>query len=322
MEDKIALLRKAELFSQLGDDELRTIAEYSEFRDFKDSEAIFRKGTFGESLFIVDKGEVRIMSADDKNREIAHFISGELIGDLDLFENAPRPNTALAEMDTRLLAFPAQGENLLEILEKHPTISARILHKLIATLAGRIRLTNKLVSEKTEWVESIRKQMLYDKLTGLLNRNYIEEDFPLQLTRLGQQTSIIVAKPDQFKYINDTYGHSAGDKSLRAMADNFKFHLPDSAIAVRYRGDEFVAILPDTDQEKAEALCAELLEVLNALDYSAYIQGDSFKTSWSLGLAVFPVHGDGAFEVVKLAFDAMLNMRGQGGGGFLPADKL
>jgi len=321
MIEKLYLLRNTSLFSQLNEEELRTIASYSEFRDFKDEKIIFEEGTFGEALFIVKSGEVRIVKRQEsgKVRDIARFIPGELFGELDLFEESPRSATAIAEKDTTLLTFPYGDQDFEEILDDYPSIFARLLNLLLAMIAGRIRSTNKLLSEQTQWVDSLRKQMLYDKLTGLYNRTFLNEDFPLQLPNYGKKSTILVLKPDNFKHINDTYGHSAGDKVLQLMAATLKNEAGTNDIVIRYRGDEFVLILPDTGTDRGMKTAEVLNDKLYNIDIAQFIEGSDFKTTWSIGVATYPVHGDDHEEIIKVTFNTMLKIRESGGNGVLCA---
>jgi diguanylate cyclase (GGDEF)-like protein len=315
MSEKTTLLKKAEIFSKLQQQELEVIARYSEFKTYPDDTVIFRSGSLGNALYIVKQGEVRIIVHTDHNeeREIAHFIKGECFGELDFFENAPRTADAVAETETVLLCFPAKGKQFTAILSEHPSICARILHKLITLLAGRIRYTNKLVSEKTPWIEDLRKHVLYDKLTGLYNRNFLDEDFRVQLPDYGEVTSFLVIKPDNFKEINDRFGHAAGDKVLRVLADMVKTNLARSAIGVRLRGDEFAIILPNHDPENARLLAEDLRQTIYNFNIQEYIGDDDFHLTVSIGIAAYPVHVREAHELVDKAFNTMWQARESGG---------
>ncbi|MBN2443983.1 MAG: GGDEF domain-containing protein [Spirochaetales bacterium] len=323
MEDKLRLLRNVILFSKLSEEELKIIAGYCEYKQYKDEEVIFEEGTFGESLYIVKSGEVRIVKRleDNKVRDIARFIPGELFGELDLFEDGQRTATAIAETDATLLAFPSGEQDFEEVLDDHPNIFAKLLNILLVTIAGRIRSTNNLLSEKTQWVADLRKQMIFDKLTGLYNITFIKEDFPLQLPGFGSNTTVLALKPDNFKYINDTYGHAVGDKVLQLMAETVKNGIRSSDIAIRYRGDEFVVLLPDTETDRGIKLAEVLNNSLNNIDIAQFIDGSDFNTTWSIGVATYPVHGDDHEEIIKVTFNTMLEKRETGGNGVLCAGK-
>jgi diguanylate cyclase (GGDEF)-like protein len=319
MTEKIALLKKAELFSKLQHQELEIIAKYSEMKKFADGRDIFSAGDAGDVLYIIKKGEVRIITHTEagEQREIAHFIKGECFGELDFFENAPRTADAVAETDTELLCFPAPGKSFTDILSEYPSICARILHKLITLVAGRIRYTNKLVSEKTSWIEDLRKQVLYDKLTGLYNRAYLDEDLKSQLSGFGDKTSLLVIKPDNFKEINDRFGHAAGDKVLRVLADMVKVKLSTADIGVRLRGDEFAIVLPGKNSASARNLADDLHNSIQSYNIQEYIGDDDFQLTASIGIAVYPDHARDAKELEETAFSAMWQARTAGGNSIL-----
>ncbi|MDP2815457.1 MAG: GGDEF domain-containing protein, partial [Rectinemataceae bacterium] len=100
------------------------------------------------------------------------------------------------------------------------------------------------------------RNALFDSLTGLRNRRYLEEllldEIPVWL-HAKTQFSIILADLDNFKNFNDTYGHQAGDVALAEVAGKMRKGLRKSDTVIRYGGEEFLAILPDID--KAAALC-------------------------------------------------------------------
>jgi diguanylate cyclase (GGDEF)-like protein len=315
MNEIIPLLKTVELFTRLKQQELAIIAKYSELKSYTDNEVIFNSGSPGDALYIVKKGEVRIITHTEQNedREIAHFIHDECFGELDFFENSARTADAVAENDTVLLCFPAKGKTFTEMLSHHPSICARILHKLITLLAGRIRYTNKLVSEKVPWIEDLRKQILYDKLTGLYNRSFLAEDFKIELPRYGEKTSLLIIKPDNFKEVNDRFGHAAGDRVLRILADMVKTKLKSNEIGIRLRGDEFAIILPDQDSEKALRLAEEIKETISSFNLQDFIGDDDFHLTASIGIAVYPLHTYEADVLVEKAFNTMWQARTSGG---------
>src|SRR5208337_1651084 len=101
---------------------------------------------------------------------------------------------------------------------------------------------DRLISEKAPWIEDLKRQLLRDKLSGLYNRAYLEEELP-RLVAAGRPVSLLVVKPDNFKTINDTCGHEAGDKTLVLIAEALKSCLTEGDLGIRYRGDEYCAVL-------------------------------------------------------------------------------
>jgi diguanylate cyclase (GGDEF)-like protein len=221
--------------------------------------------------------------------------------------------TAIAEKDTTLLIFPIEGVYFKDILEKHPEISARILHKFLSIVAGRIRNTNRLISEKTPWIRDLRRQLFSDKLTGLYNRTFIEEDFASLLPQYGETTSLIMIKPDNFKEINDNYGHDVGDKVLRLLAIFVQSILREEDIGVRYRGDEFAAILPNTDIEEALKIAEDLRSTVMEMDISHATSGELHKITVSIGASNYPEHATNNIMLADRAHEKMFEAREKGG---------
>jgi len=321
MKEKIDLLKNTQLFSRLDSAELEVLAKYSDIINLADNEIIFEERSKGESLFIIKTGGVRIIkkTEDGSELDIAEFIKGELFGELDLFEEAPRSAAAIAELDTTLLVFPAKGIKFAEILQKHPAIFANILHELIAMTAHRIRETNKLVSEKTKWIEELRSQLLYDKLTGMYNRSYLTEELTSLLPEFGRHTGILFIKPDNFKYINDTFGHTAGDEALLAFANTVKANLKGKDIGVRYRGDEFIAILPDIELKTAISRGEEIKNAIFNIDMMKMAGGQDFHFFTSIGISMYPDHAKDSGKLVEIALNKTMEIRNSGGNNVLSA---
>lgn len=109
---------------------------------------------------------------------------------------------------------------------------------------------NTLMSELEKSRKKLEDLAYYDKLTELYNRNFFEEFVKKQLMLLEREniaSEIIVIDIDDFKHINDSYGHHIGDEVLKLVAESIKESIRSSDIAVRYGGDEFLIILTGSD---------------------------------------------------------------------------
>lgn len=314
LREKISYLKSAGIFSSLKENELEVVAEYSRYNSYRKGEILFSQGDAAEGVYVIREGRVVISRRDDggSERDIAQFIPGESFGELDMLQNARRSATARAEHDTTVLAFPMRGMRFDDVLKRHPEISANILHKLLAIIANRIRTTNRLISEKSQWIQELKSQMQVDKLTGLYNRTFLEEELA---SRVGetQATALLMIKPDGFKVINDTYGHDAGDQVLRMMAGAVRSTVRENDMAVRYRGDEFSVIFPGAGEEEAVNLAGAVGSALGSMDLSPVTGGDDFAFTASMGIAVHPRDAGDAAALVKCAFDRMMEARNGGG---------
>jgi len=310
-----ALLKKMAIFSTLEEEELRTVAFSSEYCSFRKGEIIFRSGDPGEELYIVEQGDILIYRETDKGEEtvIARYLPGECFGELDLMSNSLRNAVARAETDSVLLRFPKKGTHLSEVLKNYPAISAQLLHKFLVLIAGRIRNANALIKENSPWIQELRKQVYSDKLTGLYNRTFLEEKLSDYLKDGESAVSILMFKPDNFKAINDTYGHQAGDTVLQIMSRALKDMLGEHDFGVRYMGNELSVLLSRSGAEEALQFAEKIREVMRNLDIREVTGGDDFRITVSIGISVFPDHGTDAATLIDKAHSLPLIGRAQGG---------
>jgi len=130
----------------------------------------------------------------------------------------------------------------------------------------------------------------HDPLTGLYNRRYFNEMLEYEVGRSGRhrhEFSVLMLDLDDFKDVNDTYGHPRGDDVLRRLAEVMRLSMRIGDLATRIGGDEFAIILTETGREGAkvvaEKLCAELRDIaFEGLD------GKTFHITTSIGLMTFP----------------------------------
>ena len=318
MNRKTDFLRKVQLFSNLGNDELEVIAKFSEYRDFIHNEVIFDEGDTSSVLYVITDGEVMVSrrNGEEAERDIAHFVPGESLGELSLFSDTPREATARAFGHCRILMFPAKSREIPRIAEEYSHIFTSILYKCIAIIAGRIRNVNHLISEKTPWIHDLRRKLYTDKLTGLLNKNYLDEDLRENIDSMQMPVSCIMLKPDRFKYVNDTYGHEAGDKVLRLISVFLQSSLRNTDMAIRYRGDEFGVIVQDMDISALLSYTDTIRKTLKSLDLTTVFRDDSFRITFSIGLAMYRDNEEGDDFVIR-AHEKMLDVWKEGGDNIL-----
>jgi diguanylate cyclase (GGDEF)-like protein len=334
LEAKKELLENTALFTGLASDHIDVIADYSDFRFYRHGEPIFRTGFPARELFIVKQGEVLITrtTSEGKNMSIAQFITGDLFGELELLQNSSYNATAHAENDTILLCFPKTGVLFQDILQDFPAISAHLLYRFLAVIAGRIRNTNALIKENTPVIQELKKQVYGDKLTGLYNRTYLEERLEEVLGNSARSPatgpvstgpiSLIMIKPDNFKAINDTYGHESGDQALRLMASALADFIDNDMTAVRFKGNELAVLVPSSTREQALTLAKELRLMFTNLDLSPITDSTPFSLSVSIGIALFPEHAENAAELIERAHELPLIGRARGGNAILfPEDR-
>ncbi len=320
----IALLKKAAIFSPLSEEELRIIAENSEFLQFKQNQTIFHQDDPGTELYLVDFGEVILSRAEpyEKEIDIARFIQGEIFGEMDLLQETKRNVRAWVEEKATLLRFPKRGREFREVLKEYPEIAARLLHKFLVVVAGRIRSTNAMIKENSPVVQELKKQVYTDKLTGLWNKTFLEENAGSYTRDPSKTAALLSMKPDNFKLINDTYGHEAGDRAIQIMAAKLQTMVGKDLLLVRYMGNELMILLPKATRDDALYFAEDLRGEMTDLDFSEVTGGEEFHLSVSIGIALYPDHASGPLEFIERAHELPLIGRGRGGNKVLfPEDK-
>jgi diguanylate cyclase (GGDEF)-like protein len=154
--------------------------------------------------------------------------------------------------------------------------------------------------------ERIQYLAYYDPLTDLPNRALFTDRLE-QAVLLGNREkhcfTLMLMDLDRFKIVNDTLGHHAGDQALQQVAARLKTCLRDSDTVARMGGDEFSVLLPTTAHEDGAVVVAK--KILASIATSFQIEDREFKIGISMGVALFPEHGDEVDALLRAADMAM-----------------
>jgi diguanylate cyclase (GGDEF)-like protein len=160
----------------------------------------------------------------------------------------------------------------------------------------------------------LRQQVNKDSMTNLNNHQRFRELLQQETARSARYfnpLSLIFADIDNFKSINDAYGHLAGDRVIRTIAGSLKSELRDSDLVARYGGEEFAIILPETEKAGAWEV-AERLRI--KIDSFRIIHEDNFiHPTMSFGVASLqPGANDSIDELIQMADKALYKAKKQG----------
>lgn len=190
-------------------------------------------------------------------------------------------------------------------------------HKRQVELA---RQNERLVQEVQMRVESQQKlayQASHDSLTGLLNRSFGYDRLTQELLRayrINSTVLVVFIDLDNFKQINDTQGHNAGDEILKKTSKRLLESVRSSDLVIRLGGDEFLLVIPDLlSMQSAKELATKIMSVF---DVPFECNKQEFFLSTSIGMAVYPQDGENAQELLKNADTAMYYVKGEGRNGF------
>ncbi len=153
----------------------------------------------------------------------------------------------------------------------------------------------------------------YDRLTNLYNRGSMDEELIREMSlakRHSQDLSILFFDLDDFKKINDTYGHQAGDLVLKSVADIIKSEKRTEDIAARYGGEELVVILPRTEKSIALVVGDRIRQAVESMKLE--YDGKEIGVTMSGGLASFPLNADEIADLVNCADQALYTAKSIG----------
>ncbi|MBF0125018.1 MAG: diguanylate cyclase [Magnetococcales bacterium] len=164
--------------------------------------------------------------------------------------------------------------------------------------------------------DQIKHLASHDQLTGLPNRRMFQEFLSndlKQADRSKQSLAVAFIDLDRFKQVNDTLGHEAGDILLKTVAQRFKSCLRDSDTLARMGGDEFTLILPNIGHATHAWLVAD--KIRHSLDEPIVIFDTPCSVGASIGLSVYPEHGQDIDTLLQRADQAMYQVKSGGRNG-------
>ncbi len=180
-------------------------------------------------------------------------------------------------------------------------------------LSGQVLILRD-ASDLAAYETRLRELAFRDRLTGLPNRTSLTERLDLELAharRDDARLALLFLDLDQFKAVNDNFGHHAGDEMLRATAQRLLGCLREADTVARLGGDEFTVLIPHVQNAAdAERVARKIVE---ALGRPILIEGQLLPIRPSIGIALFPDHADSPEELLRAADQAMYRAKGLGG---------
>jgi diguanylate cyclase (GGDEF)-like protein/PAS domain S-box-containing protein len=168
--------------------------------------------------------------------------------------------------------------------------------------------------ERKQMLERLQRSALYDQLTQLPNRELFYDRLQSALARAEReqgQFALLYLDLDNFKQVNDTYGHQAGDELLQQTALRILDCVRQSDTVARFGGDEFVILLQQVDNDTVALKLAE--KVRQALHQPFNCAGQALQVLPSIGVSLFPQHSKSANQLLQRADNAMYLAKKSGG---------
>ena len=309
------ILKKSELFSRLlSDDEKYLESRISRFQ-LRKGATLFNMGDRADRFYYIVEGSIRIFrtNMDGCIEELALFTAQDVLGEFDFARQTVYDATAVVVEDCELVCFPALGLNLNDLKQEKPDTVSRILLRSLSMISGRLRSTQKLISENTTWVQELRRRAYEDPGTGLWNRAFLEEEISRELQA---PTALILMKPDRFKILVDALGHNAGDEVMITLAGILKALIRHCGRgwALRLKSNEVGLCIPRCGIEPAREMAQRLWSSINKIPpipATATFPGFSFSATVVYG--VWPDLVDDWNVLVKQEYAFMIQQWQAGG---------
>jgi diguanylate cyclase (GGDEF)-like protein len=186
--------------------------------------------------------------------------------------------------------------------------------ELLADLANDISFALEFIAKE----QKLNALAYHDMLTGLANRQLLTEHLRQEIAlahRLERMIALVFIDLDHFKSVNDTLGHSAGDRLLKEVAARLASCTREGDIVSRFGGDEFVMVLPNLTDD--DALVPVIRRVLDSVSEAVSLDGHDVTVTCSIGVALYPRDGTDLDTLLRKADATMYRVKQRGRGEFL-----
>ena len=298
------------------------------YRERCDAEAALRRGqdlltatieSTADGILVVD-GSGHVEYANRRFAEMWHIPEALLAARDDdallgyVLDQLLEPEQFLAKVRE---LYQSTAEDVDTIVRKDGRVFERYSRPLVQQdgAAGRV-WSFRDVSERQRFEAQLIELANSDALTGLFNRRRFEEELEARLAsgrRYGISGALLFLDVDQFKDINDSRGHRAGDELLVSLGRLLRARLRETDVVGRLGGDEFAILLPHTEGAQALLLAEDVGRAVS--DEEFMVDGSPVRITASVGVALYPEHGESAAELLSRADVAMYQVKAHGRNG-------
>jgi diguanylate cyclase (GGDEF)-like protein len=242
---------------------LHWLLEHARQKHFPAGDVLLTPDRDNHTLYLVLSGRVQVRLDWQGHEALAYIEAGHCVGEMSIIERE-RPS-AIVVTDCDCLLLLVDEEVLWELVERSSTLARNLLY----TLSSRVRNDNLVIFESRQQQAISEQHSKIDALTGLFNRRWLENSLPRLTTHAQTQQNalcVLMLDVDHFKAYNDTHGHHAGDCALTTLGNALGNNIRPYDYAVRYGGEEFLLILPDTTASDARIIAERIKELLRNMD--------------------------------------------------------
>ncbi|MCW3048122.1 MAG: hypothetical protein JWO74_2406 [Solirubrobacterales bacterium] len=278
------------------------------------------------TLIVVLDPEARVVLLNRTGHELLGYRDGDLVG-RDWFETCipAEEREEVRDAFTRLMrgeltAAVEAVEN--RVLTRNGTTRTIAWHNTLlqgdggavnATLSSGVDVTDRRRAE-----EQVVHLAYHDSLTDLPNRALLQEHLELALARARrneQSVALLYLDLDDFKLVNDSFGHAAGDELLHQLATRLRRRRRASDLLARHGGDEFLLLIADIERDPSHVAVAAAEGLLSAVSEPFELRGAEFHLGASIGISIYPADASDADTLLRHADQAMYQAKSAGRAG-------
>ena len=236
---------------------LAWLLQHSEQHAYNAGDVLLTPEKNNHILYLVLKGRVQVRLDWQGHEALAYLEKDHCVGEMSIIEGKRPSAIVVTEQDCELLLIE---KNIVWALIERSSAVAR---NLLYILSSRVRKDNLVIFESRQQQAISEQNSKIDALTNLYNRRWLDETLPSIIERAHkdkQDFCILMLDIDHFKLFNDNYGHHAGDAALASVAATMADNIRPYDSAVRYGGEEFIILLPNTTATEARIIAERLKE--------------------------------------------------------------
>lgn len=238
------------------------ILDACELRELDANERLIALGAVNKRMYILLSGRCGVY-LDQTSEAVFYLEPGQSAGEMSLMDGSPASANVVATEATRVLVV--EEIDFWRLIRASHEFSTNLL----LLLSTRLRVNNASLCESAEKQRQYESEAMTDGLTGLFNRRWLEQKLwrlMQRYVRSNRPLCLIMVDVDHFKQFNDSQGHVAGDSALCAVGKALIQHLRPLDVAVRYGGEEFTVVFPETDSPGAAVAANRLREAIAEMD--------------------------------------------------------
>lgn len=253
---------KFHIFRHMDIDSVWGILDACDIHELDPGQQLIALGAINQHMYILLSGSCGVY-LDAMSDPMFYLEPGQSAGEMSLMDKSPASAYVVATQATRVL--------VVKEIDFWRLISAshEFSTNLLLLLSTRLRANNNSLCESAEKQRKFESDAMTDGLTGLFNRRWLEQKLHRLMKRYmhsNRPLCLVMVDVDHFKKFNDTQGHLAGDAALCAVGRALIQYLRPLDVAIRYGGEEFTVVFPDTDMQGAETAANRLRVSISQMD--------------------------------------------------------